>query len=150
LIRIKGEKMTNWPAPLTIIINEFKECFDRMERYELLFEYAEKLPHELQTEKWTEENRVKGCQSEAHVECKLDGNGGFQIHGAADANLVQGLIAILAIGVDGLLPSQVACLSPNFVDEMDVKASLTPSRANGFLNMFEMIRNTAANMSEGA
>ena len=63
--------MTNWPAPLTNIINEFKECFDRMERYELLFEYADKLPHELLTENWTEENRVKGCQSEAHVECKL-------------------------------------------------------------------------------
>lgn len=142
--------MTNWPAALIIIINEFKECFDRLERYELLFEYANKLPHELLTENWTEENRVKGCQSEAHVECKLDEKGGFQIHGAADANLVQGLIAILAIGVEGLSPSQVASLSPNFVDEMDIKASLTPSRANGFLNMFEMIRNTATSMSEGA
>ena len=142
--------MTNWPAALIIIINEFKECFDRLERYELLFEYANKLPHELLTENWTEENRVKGCQSEAHVECKLDEKGGFQIHGAADANLVQGLIAILAIGVEGLPPSQVATLSPNFVDEMDIKASLTPSRANGFLNMFEMIRNTATSMSEGA
>ena len=142
--------MTNWPAALIIIINEFKECFDRLERYELLFEYANKLPHELLTENWTEENRVKGCQSEAHVECKLDEKGGFQIYGAADANLVQGLIAILAIGVDGLHPSQVASLSPNFVDEMDIKASLTPSRANGFLNMFEMIRNTATSMSEGA
>ena len=80
----------------------------------------------------------------------IDENGGFQIHGAADANLVQGLIAILAIGVDGMPPSEVASLSPKFVDEMDVKASLTPSRANGFLNMFEMIRNTAADMETEA
>ena len=140
--------MTDWPLPLQQIIDEFKDCFDRMERYELLFDYANKLPHELQSKDWNEENRVKGCQSEAHVECILDENGGFQIHGAADANVVQGLIAILAIGVDGLPPSQVASLSPNFVDEMDVKTSLTPSRANGFLNMFEMIRTTASNMSE--
>ena len=139
--------MTDWPLPLQQIIDEFKDCFDRMERYELLFNYAKKLPHELQTKDWNDENRVQGCQSEAHVECKLDENGGFQIHGAADANIVQGLIAILAIGVDGLPPSQVASLSPTFVDEMDVKASLTPSRANGFLNMFEMIRTTASDMS---
>lgn len=140
--------MNEWPPPLQEIINEFKDCFDRMERYELLFEYANKIPHELQNKKWTEENRVKGCQSEAHVECTIDENGGFQLHGAADANLVQGLIAILAIGVDGLPPSEVALLNPNFVDEMDVKASLTPSRANGFMNMFEMIRQTAKKMSK--
>tara|TARA_B100001113_G_C21095930_1_gene616574 strand:- start:484 stop:912 length:429 start_codon:yes stop_codon:yes gene_type:complete len=139
--------MTDWPLPLKAIIDEFKDCFDRMERYELLFDYANKLPHELFPEKWTEENRVKGCQSKAHVECLMDDNGGFQIHGAADANLVQGLIAILAIGVEGLPPSEVASMSPNFVDEMDVKASLTPSRANGFLNMFEMIRKTAEHMA---
>ena len=142
--------MTNWPLPLKKIIAEFQDCFDRMERYELLFDYANKLPHELQSKDWTEENRVKGCQSKAHVECMVDENGGFQIHGAADANLVQGLIAILAIGVDGMPPSEVASLSPKFVDEMDVKASLTPSRANGFLNMFEMIRNTAADMETEA
>ena len=49
-------------------------------------------------------------------------------------------MAVLAIGVDGLSPNEVAQLTPKFVDEMDVKASLTPSRANGFLNLFEMIR----------
>jgi len=139
--------MSDWPLPLQEIIDEFKECFDRMERLELLFEYAKKLPHELETKDWTDENRVRGCQSEAHVECTIDENGGFQLHGAADANMVQGLIAILAIGVDGLPPSSVANIKPDFVDEMDVKASLTPSRANGFMNMFEMIRQTAEQMS---
>jgi len=139
--------MSDWPLPLQEIIDEFKECFDRMERLELLFEYAKKLPHELETKDWTDENRVRGCQSEAHVECTIDENGGFQLHGAADANVVQGLIAIFAIGVDGLPPSLVANIKPDFVDEMDVKASLTPSRANGFMNMFEMIRQTAEQMS---
>ncbi|HJM66552.1 MAG TPA: SufE family protein [Candidatus Thalassarchaeaceae archaeon] len=140
--------MSDWPHPLQEIIDEFKECFDRMERLELLFEYANKLPHELETKDWTDENRVRGCQSEAHVECTIDEKGGFQLHGAADANLVQGLIAILAIGVDGLPPSTVAKIKPDFVEEMDMKASLTPSRANGFMNMFEMIRQTAQKMSD--
>ena len=135
--------VSEWPAALQEIIEDFQDCFDRMERYELLFEYAKRMPHPLPNEEWTEENRVKGCQSEAHVECIIDANTGFHIRGAADAQLVQGLMAVLAIGVDGLSPSEVAQLTPKFVDEMNVKASLTPSRANGFLNLFEIIRSEA-------
>ena len=132
--------MNEWPAALQEIIEDFRDCFDRMERYELLFEYANRMPYPLPIEDWTEENRVQGCQSEAHVECVIDDDDRFHNHGAADAQLVQGLMAVLAIGVDGLSPNEVAQLTPKFVDEMDVKASLTPSRANGFLNLFEMIR----------
>ena len=132
--------MNEWPAALQEIIEDFRDCFDRMERYELLFEYAKRMPYPLPIEDWTEENRVQGCQSEAHVECVIDDDDRFHIHGAADAQLVQGLMAVLAIGVDGLSPNEIAQLTPKFVDEMDVKASLTPSRANGFLNLFEMIR----------
>ncbi|RCH73971.1 MAG: SufE family protein [Candidatus Poseidoniales archaeon] len=135
--------VSEWPAALQEIIEDFQDCFDRMERYELLFEYAKRMPHPLPNEEWTEENRVKGCQSEAHVECIIDANTGFHIRGAADAQLVQGLMAVLAIGVDGLSPSEVAQLTPKFVDEMNIKASLTPSRANGFLNLFEIIRSEA-------
>ena len=135
--------MSEWPAALQEIIEDFQDCFDRMERYELLFEYAKRMPHPLPNEEWTEENRVKGCQSEAHVECIIDAKTGFHIRGAADAQLVQGLMAVLAIGVDGLSQNEVAQLTPKFVDEMNVKASLTPSRANGFLNLFEIIRSEA-------
>ena len=135
--------MSEWPVALQEIIEDFQDCFDRMERYELLFEYAKRMPHPLPDEEWTDENRVKGCQSEAHVECIIDADTGFHIRGGADAQLVQGLMAVLAIGVDGLSPSEVAQLTPKFVDEMDVKASLTPSRANGFLNLFEIIRSEA-------
>tara|TARA_B100000965_G_scaffold343855_1_gene313785 strand:- start:2989 stop:3420 length:432 start_codon:yes stop_codon:yes gene_type:complete len=135
--------VSEWPVALQKIIEDFQDCFDRMERYELLFEYAKRMPHPLPNEEWTDENRVKGCQSEAHVECIIDVDTGFHIRGGADAQLVQGLMAVLAIGVDGLSPSEVAQLTPKFVDEMDVKASLTPSRANGFLNLFEIIRSEA-------
>ncbi|DAC23584.1 MAG TPA: SufE family protein [Candidatus Thalassarchaeaceae archaeon] len=135
--------MSKWPVALQEIIEDFQDCFDRMERYELLFEYAKRMPHPLPNEEWTDGNRVKGCQSEAHVECIIDADTGFHIRGGADAQLVQGLMAVLAIGVDGLSPSEVAQLTPKFVDEMNVKASLTPSRANGFLNLFEIIRSEA-------
>jgi len=111
-----------------------------MERYELLFDYAKQIPNPLPLDEWTEENRVRGCQSEAHIETGLDEGGGFLLRGSADAQIVQGLMAVLQIAVNGRPPSEVALLTPDFVDAMDVRASLTPSRANGFLNMFEQVK----------
>ena len=132
-----------WPEHLDAVVEEFKACFDAMERYELLFEYAKKNPSPLLEEEWTDENQVQGCQSRAHVICSIDTSGHFQMRGGADAQIVQGLISITAMAVNGLSKSEVSQLSPEFVEEMGIRNSLTPSRANGFLNMFERIRSEA-------
>ena len=66
---------SHWPEHLDGIIEEFKDCFDSMERYELLFDYAKNNPNPLPTEEWTEENQILGCQSRAHVICSLDEGG---------------------------------------------------------------------------
>ena len=36
-----------WPEHLDEIVEEFQACFDSMERYELLFEYAKRNPNPL-------------------------------------------------------------------------------------------------------
>ena len=138
----------SWPTHLTPIIEEFKDCFDSMERYELLFEYAKKHPSPLPIDEWNEKNQVLGCQSRAHVKSSLDENGLFLLRAGADAQIVQGLMSITAITVNGMLPIEVAKLTPEFVKEMGLKSSLTPSRANGFLNMFNRVISEAEVLSE--
>ena len=138
-----------WPDHLDEVIEEFSACFDSMERYELLFQYARKNPSPLPTESWNERNQVHGCQSRAHIVCELDGDGRFHLSGGADAQIVQGLIAVTAMAVNGLAPSEVAELSPEFADAMGIRSSLTPSRANGFLNMFKRVKEEALTLSEG-
>ena len=137
---------SRWPEHLDAVVEEFKACFDAMERYELLFEYAKKNPSPLPEAEWTDENQVQGCQSRAHVICLVDSNGHFQMRGGADAQIVQGLISVTAMAVNGLSSSEVAQLSPDYVEEMGIRNSLTPSRANGFLNMFERVRSEAENL----
>ena len=84
-------------------------------------------------------NQIKfGCQSRAHVECSLDQDGNFIMKGGADAQIVQGLMAITAIAVNGLSPVHVSELSPEYANAMGIQSTLTPSRANGFLNMFKV------------
>ena len=139
---------SHWPEHLDGIIEEFKDCFDSMERYELLFDYAKNNPNPLPIEEWTEENQILGCQSRAHVICSLDEGGLFLLKAGADAQIVQGLMSITAIAVNGLKPIEVSKLTPVYVEEMGLKAALSPNRANGFLNMFNRVIKEAKILSE--
>ena len=139
----------DWPEKLDPIVEEFSACFDSMERYELLFQYAKRNPSPLLPEEWNEQNQVLGCQSRAHVLCSLDVEGNFILRGGADAQIVQGLMAITSIAVNGMAPSYVSEMSPDFAEEMGIRSSLTPSRANGFLNMFKRVQEEAAILSGG-
>ena len=85
----------------------------------------------------------------AHVSCSLDEDGNFVLRGGADAQIVQGLIAITSIAVNGMTPSYVSEMSPLFAEEMGIKSSLTPSRANGFLNMFKRVQDEASMLAGG-
>ena len=136
-----------WPEHLDDIVEEFQSCFDSMERYELLFQFAKRHPSPLPPEEWEESNQVHGCQSRAHVICSLDEEGGFILRGRADAQIVNGLMAVTAIAVNGMNPSEVETLPPDFADAMGIRSSLTPSRANGFLNMFNRVREEAGILS---
>lgn len=40
------------------------------------------------------------------------------------------------LGLSGCTPAEVLQLQPSFIEMLGLKASLTPSRNNGFLNMF--------------
>ena len=140
-----GSGPGDWPEALVTIIEDFTEAFDAKERYEMLFELAEQVD-ELPSDEWTAKTKVHGCQSEAHVMGGLKGNGGFYLRGAADSRIVQGLIAITAIALDGLSVTQVSAFSPEFVEEMGLSSALSPSRANGFLNMFKKVQEEAASL----
>ena len=135
-----------WPENLDSIVDEFADCFDSMERYELLFQYAKKNPSPLPIEDWSDSNQVHGCQSRAHVSCEIDKNGKFLMRGGADAQIVQGLMTITALAVNGMSADKVSQMSPDFADAMGLKSSLTPSRANGFLNMFNRVKEHAKNL----
>ena len=138
--------MGTWPSKLQEIIDDFSDALDQMERYEMLFELAEEID-ELDVSEWTEKSRVVGCQSEAHIVAEYSGTG-FHLRGSSDSQIIQGLMAVTAIALEGLSPIEVTGFSPKFVSEMKVLETLTPNRANGFLNMFMRIQDEARDMLE--
>lgn len=134
-----------WSPALQEVIDEFSEIEDAMERLEILMDFAEEVD-ELPSNEWNEQNLVKGCQSRAHVVVEQR-DGTIWMRAAADAKMVQGLMGILTIAINGMPPVKVLELTPDFVVEMGVLNTLTPSRSNGFRTMFDMIQKTVEEMS---
>lgn len=126
-----------YPAQLLELIEEFQDVESQMERLEMVFEMAEEVVA-LPVETWSDTTRILGCQSEAHVNVSLD-EGKVLMAGGADAQLVQGLMGILTIAINGSAPAQALLLSPEFAQEMGILNSLSPGRSNGFRNMFDKV-----------
>ena len=126
-----------YPEVLAELIEEFQDVDDKMERLEMVFDMADEVvPYP--TDRWDDESRVLGCQSEAHVHVELE-DGKVLLFAGADAKLVLGLMGILSIAVNGYAPAQVLLLSPDFAEEMGILSTLSPSRSNGFRNMFDKV-----------
>ena len=126
-----------YPVELAELIEEFQDIDDKMERLEMVCEMADEVIS-FPAEHLTQTTKVQGCQSEAHVKVELQ-DGKILLLSGADAKLVQGLMGILSIAINGSAPAQALLLSPNFAEEMGILNSLSPSRSNGFRNMFDKV-----------
>ena len=119
------------------LIEEFQEVEDKMERLEMVFELSEEVDF-LELEYWNDLTRVRGCQSEAHVLVTIESDL-VKLKAGADSKLVQGLMGILTIALRNITPSKALEMTPEFAGEMGVLNSLSPSRSNGFRNMFDKV-----------
>ena len=88
------------------------------------------------------ENKVQGCVSEVFVKASFQ-NGKLYWEGYSDALITKGLLAFLISGMDKLTPKEVVNLDIKFIEDTGLKASLTPSRSNGFLNILLKMQSQA-------
>lgn len=135
------------PPKLQKIVERFKSRSNSKQKYEQLLWYAKKLPAMPESTK-TEENKVKGCVSQVYVTASLE-DGKVFYQGDSDAQLVKGLVGFLIEGLNDLSPEEIIQVEPDFIEETGLKVSLTPSRANGFFNIFQMMKTKALGFSLG-
>lgn len=133
------------PEQLDKIVQKFKNRENPKQKYEQLLWYAKKLPAMPEMAK-TPENKVSGCVSQVYITSKLE-DGKIFYQGDSDAQLVKGLVAFLITGLNGLAPAEIISLTPDFIEETGLQVSLTPSRANGFFNIFKKMQQQALLLS---
>ena len=87
------------------------------------------------------------CIRDSFIASELvDGRLNWQ--GDSDALITKGLLALLIKGLGDLTPAQVVAVDPGFIAATGLHASLTPSRANGFLNILRMMQQQASALNE--
>jgi cysteine desulfuration protein SufE len=140
--------MATGSPKLDQIVDRLKGTADPKRRYEYVLWLAKKLeplPEQYRHDAF----KVKGCVSQVYVVGELV-NGKLHWQGDSDAAITKGLLALLIEGLEGLEPAAAAAIDPAFLAETGLQASLTPSRANGFLNILRMMQAQAQGLATGA
>ncbi len=138
---------TTGSAALDRMVERLATTTDPKRRYEYVLWLAKKLPP-LADEFRQEVFKVKGCVSQVYVVGQLV-DGTLHWQGDSDAAITKGLLALLIEGLEGLTPDQAAAIDPSFLAATGLQASLTPSRANGFLNILLMMQAQAKALAAG-
>ena len=133
---------TDLPEAIDRIVKRFKRLDDPKQRYEQLILYGKKLADFPESLKLPE-NKVQGCVSQVYVVAKLDDKERVVFEGDSDALISKGFVGLLALCMGGLTQKEIEALTPDFIKDTGLVASLTPSRANGFYNVFKKMQQQA-------
>lgn len=133
---------TNLPETIDRTVKRFQRLTEPKQRYEQLILYGKKLA-EFPDSLKTPENKVPGCVSQVFVVAKLDADERVVFAGDSDALISKGFLGLLALCMSGLTQKEIQLLTPDFIKDTGLVASLTPSRANGFYNVFKKMQQQA-------
>ena len=125
------------------LVEKLKNAEDPKRKYEFILWLGKKLkvPN---NSILIPENKVQGCVSEVFVKANFQ-EGKLYWEGYSDALITKGLLAFLINGLNELTPKEVVNINNNFIEDTGLKASLTPSRSNGFLNILLKMQSQANN-----
>ena len=111
---------------------------DWMDRYELLIDYGKNLPALPDAAK-TDKNLIDGCQSKVwFIADFIDGLVTYK--GDSDAILVKGIVALLIHVLSGHTPKEIVDADLYFIDKINLREHLSPTRSNGLVAMLKQMR----------
>jgi len=134
-------------APVTLaekqqqMIDDLALIEDSQERLSAIVDRARKRPPLSEAER-IEDNRVKGCISQAWVVGELC-EGRCHFRSDADSPLVRGLLALVCDFYSDAPPAEVAATEPELFEKLDIARNLTPTRLNGLRSVRARIRDYA-------
>jgi cysteine desulfuration protein SufE len=123
------------------IIDEFSMLDDWTDKYQYIIDAGQELP-KLDDEYKTEENKVKGCQSQVWLHTDLDG-GKVVYEADSDAMITKGLISMLVRVLSNEDPESILNTELYFIDNVGMREHLSPTRSNGLSAMVKQMKTYA-------
>ncbi|MGR8950183.1 MAG: SufE family protein [Gammaproteobacteria bacterium] len=123
------------------IVDSFSIFDDWTDRYQYIIDLGkglEDLPSELKTE----DNRLKGCQSQVWIITEQR-DGRLFFKAISDSSIVSGLIALMLKVYSGRKPADIIASPPDFITQIELDDHLSPTRSNGLHALIQQIRQFA-------
>ncbi len=117
------------------------------DRYKKIIELGKALPA-FPDELKTEENKVRGCQSQVWIKTEKKEDGLVYFQGDSDALLVKGLVALIIGIYSGSRAEDILKTPPDFIKSLGFETHLSPSRTNGLYSMIKRIMMDALVLSK--
>ena len=123
------------------IIEEFELFDDWADKYEYIIDLGKKLKG-LPAEKKTEDNIIKGCQSQVWLDARLE-DGKVIFEADSEAIIVKGLVNMLIRVLSGHSPKEIMASELYFIDKIGMSSHLAQTRSNGLASMVKQMKNYA-------
>ena len=123
------------------VIEEFNDFTDWMDKYQLLIDLGGEL-NALGEQYKNDDNLIDGCQSRVWIQCDVK-DGQLFFTADSDALIVKGIIALLIKVLSGHTAKEILDADLYFIDRIDLKDHLSPTRSNGLLAMVKRIKSYA-------
>ncbi|MDI9859054.1 MULTISPECIES: SufE family protein [Flectobacillus] len=123
------------------IIEEFALFDDWADKYEYIIDMGKKLKGLPQDQK-TEDNIIKGCQSQVWLNAHKEGDN-LIFEADSEAVIVKGLVSMLIRVLSGHSPKEIAESELYFIDQIGMSQHLAQTRSNGLVSMVKQMKNYA-------
>lgn len=127
------------------IVDAFAFFDDWMDRYQYIIDLGRELPP-FPDDARVEENRLHGCQSQVWLLARGDADK-VTFQAVSDSAIVCGLIALVLRVYSDRSAQEILDTQPWFIEEIGLKAHLSPTRSNGLHALLQEIRRHAARLA---
>lgn len=120
------------------LVDEFSFLEDWEQKYEYIIDLGKELKG-LPDEKKTNDNLIKGCQSQVWLDPEFK-DGKLYFNADSDGILPKGIISLLVSIYSGHSVQEILDSDFSFIEQIGLQEFLSPSRANGLMAMTKQIK----------
>ena len=120
------------------IIADFQVFDDCMDKYEMIIDLGKEIKG-ITVDKRKDEQLIDGCQSRVWLKAEID-NKRMNFSADSDAIITKGIIALLIAVYNGEKPETIVKEELYFIDKIGLQEHLSPTRANGLLEMVKRMK----------